>query len=596
MEKGSKVNLIKALSISATDDLEGDITSKVKIDSSNLNINEVGVYQVKVSVKDSSGNKAEDVIYNVTVKEDVTAPVITGKSAVVAIGSSFEPIRDLALSVIDDKEGDITSKAEITNNVNTAESGIYKVNVKVTDNDGNVSEKDFKVRVFGGGTILAEDVNSKVGENFDPMTEVKALDVNGEDITSKVTVVSNNVDINNAGTYKVVYSTVDSDGNKITAERVVKVEKNTDPEEPGNPENPGNPAQEGTSKTHTVNGPIYTSTTIVTGTAGANADIVLSVDEIVQTTTAAGVQVVTKSEVDEKEIGAARADENGKWSAKISAQNKGTVIKITAKEEGKLEAAITVTVIRKSSSSSSSNFSKKDNTVTVEGSTTVIKSTDPVYIEQEIKKATTPNIKVDVSSKPVINKNILRALVNNPNETLILVGDNVSWIFKGVDMITDGTEDIDTTIKSVSQNAAMINSLVNGKEVVHLSFVYKGLLPGKATIKARVDSKYNNKTMYMYSYNLENNRLILASQSVLVKEGIATFEISKGSDYILSEVPIIGAVKEGWNRTSSGNWIFVKNENNVIGWIKDGAYWYLTDNSGTMKTGWVKDTDGNGIF
>ena len=194
--------------------------------------------------------------------------------------------------------------------------------------------------------------------------------------------------------------------------------------------------------------------------------------------------------------------------------------------------------------------------------------------------------------KQVVNKSIFEALASNPSKTLTLVGNNASWIFNGADILANGAIDIDTTIKSTSQNAAMINNLVGGKEVVNLSFAYKGLLPGKATIQASVDSKYNNKTMYIYSYNLENNRLTLVSPNVPVKDGIATFEITKGSDYILSEAPIVGAVKEGWNQTSNGNWIFVKNENNAIGWIKDGSNWYLTNQSGIMKTGWAKDIDG----
>lgn len=66
---------------------------------------------------------------------------------------------------------------------------------------------------------------------FDPLTGVKALDINGEDITSKVKVVSNNVDTKKAGTYKVVYSAIDRDGNTITAERTVVVtEKVVGPE------------------------------------------------------------------------------------------------------------------------------------------------------------------------------------------------------------------------------------------------------------------------------------------------------------------------------------------------------------------------------
>jgi alpha-amylase len=176
---------------------------------------------------------------------------------------------------------------------------------------------------------------------------------------------------------------------------------------------------------------------------------------------------------------------------------------------------------------------------------------------------------------------------------LTLAGDNATWTFNGSTILINGVADIDTTIKSVSPNAIMINNLVGGKEIVNLSFAYKGILPGKAVIQVSVDTKYNDKTMYLYSYNLANNRLTLVSSSVVVKGGIATFEATKGSDYILSETAIPGAVKEGWNQKTDGNWIFVKEENNVIGWIKDGTNWYKCDQSGIMQTKWLND---NGIW
>lgn len=356
------------------------------------------------------------------------------------------------------------------------------------------------------------------------------------------------------------------------------------PEEPSTPDTTPveNDGEKEVSKTPTIIGKIYSSTGTVNGTVGANAEIILSVDEITRTTTSAQV-----------EIGSTKADKDGKWSVKIPTQSKGNIIKITAKEEGRLETSITVTVIKKSSSGSSSSSS---NAVTVNGNTTTIKSTDATTIGKEISSSTTHNIKVDLASQPVVGKSIFESLASNPSKTLTLVGENASWIFNGADISTNGAMDIDTTIKSISQNSTLINNLVGGKEVVNLSFDYKGLLPGKAIIQANVNSKYNGKVMNAYSYNAANSRLTLVSANVAVKDGVATFEVTKGSDYILSETPVAGAVKEGWNQNTDGSWIFVKDENNTTGWINDGDNWYLTDQSGIMKTGWTKDSDGKWYY
>jgi beta-glucosidase-like glycosyl hydrolase/O-glycosyl hydrolase len=221
-QRSTNIDFVQLLGITAKDDMDGDITSKVTVDSSELNTNKAGIYKVTAAVEDSSGNKAEKT-FNVTVQKDATAPIITGTNAVIAVGSLFNPVRDLSLSVMDNKDGDITTKAVITHQVSTANPGIFRLKVEATDEAGNTSIKYFIVRVFNGGTIVADPLTLELRAVFDPLTGVKALDINGEDITSKVKVVSNNVDIKKAGTYKVVYSAVDSDGNTITAERTVVV-------------------------------------------------------------------------------------------------------------------------------------------------------------------------------------------------------------------------------------------------------------------------------------------------------------------------------------------------------------------------------------
>ncbi|EKQ57478.1 MULTISPECIES: starch-binding protein [unclassified Clostridium] len=367
------------------------------------------------------------------------------------------------------------------------------------------------------------------------------------------------------------------------------------------------PGAQEVSKTPIVDGIIYTGTTTVKGTAGANADVVLGIDEdnvttsaAVQCTTSAGAQYV---------IGTSKSDENGNWLVQIPAQSKGTVIKITAKEEGKLEASITVTVQEKPSSSSGSSSGsdsgssyshsshRKEKTVTVDGNSTIIKSSDASVIIDGIVNANTSNIVVKLSSsQSVAMKSIFEALLSKPDKTLTLVQGNVSLTFKGTDLLANGAADLDTTIQSISSNASAINNLTNGAEIIDLSFAYKGAFPGKATITTDVNSKYNNKLMYVYSYNAANNRLTLVSLNVPVQNGEVSFTASKGSDYVLSEKPITGAVTEGWNKITDGNWIYVKDENNVAGWIYDGGNWYLTNESGIMQKGWSKDRNGKWYY
>lgn len=359
---------------------------------------------------------------------------------------------------------------------------------------------------------------------------------------------------------------------------------------PETPVNPEEPNKQVVSKIPTIIGTINTKTTNLHGTAGQNAEIVLSTNVVNQVTTSAGARIEIISTIEEKEIGTTKADENGNWSIKIPVQSKGTIIKITAKEEGKLEAYINITVIKKTSSRSNSNSSSR---VTVNSEDTRIKASDYEVIRKAILNSVKPNITIDASSTSVIDKRLFEALGGKAGKTLTIVGKNNSWIFNGNNILTNGLINLDVTINSFSQYADMINSLVGGRDVIDLAFAYKGQLPGKALIKVDVDSKYNDKKLYMYSYNIENNRLTLISNDVIVKDGKAQLEVSKGADYILSEASVDGAVNEGWNKLSNGQWIFVKDEKNVTGWFKDKGLWYKFDQLGIMKTGWVND---NGIW
>ena len=69
--------------------------------------------------------------------------------------------------------------------------------------------------------ITASDDSVLIGDSFDPLKGVKATDNEDGDITKNIKVVSNNVDVNKAGTYEVKYSVTDSFGNTVT--KVIKI-------------------------------------------------------------------------------------------------------------------------------------------------------------------------------------------------------------------------------------------------------------------------------------------------------------------------------------------------------------------------------------
>jgi len=64
--------------------------------------------------------------------------------------------------------------------------------------------------------IEAEDKLLLINSTFDPLSGVSAKDIEDGNITSKITIVSNNVNLQAAGTYSITYQVIDSDEKKAT--------------------------------------------------------------------------------------------------------------------------------------------------------------------------------------------------------------------------------------------------------------------------------------------------------------------------------------------------------------------------------------------
>ncbi len=129
----------------ATDDIDGDITSKIKTTGS-VNTRVLGTHRITYNVSDNTGNKAVAVTRTINVV-DVEAPVITVKGsnpATVYVGNSY---RDAGATAIDDVDGDVTSQMTTTGSVNTNRPGAYTITYSVKDNAGNRATATRRVNV-----------------------------------------------------------------------------------------------------------------------------------------------------------------------------------------------------------------------------------------------------------------------------------------------------------------------------------------------------------------------------------------------------------------------------------------------------------------
>ena len=190
-------------------------------------------YKVPVNL---TGN---DNIYGYTIASSNEVSITTSKSIVVNIkptisasdkeldeNDSFDPLKDV--TAIDPEDGDITNKIEVTTNtVDTSVAGTYKVVYKVTDSANNTVTKEIKVVVKANNApvITANDVILEVGDTFNPKNNVTAIDFEDGDITNKIEIITNTVDTNVVGVYKVIYSVTDSKNKTTTKEIKVTVKE-----------------------------------------------------------------------------------------------------------------------------------------------------------------------------------------------------------------------------------------------------------------------------------------------------------------------------------------------------------------------------------
>ncbi|MBA3926271.1 immunoglobulin-like domain-containing protein [Listeria rustica] len=202
----------------ATDKEDGDLTDSIQVVTNDVDTSTVGTYHVTYSVTDSDGNKAT-FTRTVIVTE---APIITGDATTkVNPGATFDPKSTMKAN--DTEDGDLTSAIKVvSNDVDTSVPGTYHVTYSVVDSDGNKGTFTRTVIVTEPPVITGKaTITSNPGQLVDGKALLTATDKEDGDLTDEIKVVSSTVDINTPGTYKILYSVTDSDGNTATFTQTV---------------------------------------------------------------------------------------------------------------------------------------------------------------------------------------------------------------------------------------------------------------------------------------------------------------------------------------------------------------------------------------
>ena len=181
-----------------------------------VNTKKVGNYKIEYIYKHGLINKS--VIRNVKViDEDYPTITLEGEEEVyVCPNKEYE---ELGYKATDNYDGDITDKVKITKT-----DDLIKYSVKDTSgNNFNIErklisgDKESPVITLTGN----ESISLPIGQTYNEPGYTANDNCNG-DLTSEVK-VTNNIDVNRAGSYEVVYKVSDKSGNEVSVTRKVKV-------------------------------------------------------------------------------------------------------------------------------------------------------------------------------------------------------------------------------------------------------------------------------------------------------------------------------------------------------------------------------------
>ena len=220
--------------VTATDNVDGDLTSKIVVDDSAVNYNVIGIYRVKYTVTDAAGNEATNHI-NVTVTYETEAPVLSGVSDL-EIGLN-ESIPDFLIGVTatDNFDGDITTGIKVKfAAIDTSILGSHQITYEVRDASGNLTTQTVTLRVVDNVAPVIAGYRNLTFRVFDtPSFLWRNITVNDNvdgDLLSEIEIDASLVDMDVLGTYDLTYSVTDTAGNTATVIVTVTVKDFSAPE------------------------------------------------------------------------------------------------------------------------------------------------------------------------------------------------------------------------------------------------------------------------------------------------------------------------------------------------------------------------------
>ncbi|ERK32082.1 Ig-like domain-containing protein [Clostridium intestinale] len=174
--------------------------------------------------------------------------------------------------------------------------------------------------------------------------------------------------------------------------------------------------------------------------------------------------------------------------------------------------------------------------------TEINNETKPEEIINQIIGSEEKVVSIEVKNESLeVDKSIFEAIKGLDKTVSFTQEDGTVWSFNGADIKDENLEgigNIKISVKNVAEeeNQEPINNIDAKAKVIH--FDYHGVLPGKASVKVKVDNPQDvmGKDLTFYYFNPETQKPEKIQGPLSVdNDGFVTVEIEHCSDYFLSE-------------------------------------------------------------
>ena len=211
----------------ANDIEDGDITDKIVVNDSLLDLSKEGIYKVTYIVQDSDYNSVMKTVDVVVLSND--EPIIIGasnKTIKINEVDSFDKLDGVTAE--DNQDGIITDRISISGEIGKPSPGsnkTYKLTYSVTDNHKNTTRVIREITVTNQLPTISglSNITINDGMTADIQTGVSANDTEDGNITARIVYPLTDLTKLSVGNHEIKYSVTDSDGNTVEARRRVTV-------------------------------------------------------------------------------------------------------------------------------------------------------------------------------------------------------------------------------------------------------------------------------------------------------------------------------------------------------------------------------------